>query len=220
MSETQYQKYVKSRQDRRRARRRAKAQRQRHRRRERGLCPGCGERPPEVGYTRCQECRERQNASKRAREARRRAQGKCVDCDTPAESGCARCRKHLLINQERQLKYRLRVGPKSYPLTRKQRIEARIRAGVCRSCGKRKPKPGCKTCVYCLQANARTKNDTRAERIERGLCPACGKRALSNRWGCKRCVEKNRESMRSQRAKKKLEKLLGENKQCISPQPK
>ncbi len=61
------------------------------RRQAKGLCVGCGRVAPEVGHTRCAECRARHALAVKALRARRAAQGKCPRCGREVADGEKRC---------------------------------------------------------------------------------------------------------------------------------
>ena len=149
-------------------------------RREAGLCPRCGERPPEPDRALCDGCAEKRNRAGRARDARLRAQRK-------PRRDSARAAEY---ERER---------------TRREREKRRAR-GLCIRCGKRPAAPDRASCEPCLEkrreadrkkydagkaaglpygganadsrrknARARSKRRQKA-RIEAGLCIRCGDR--------------------------------------------
>ena len=70
------------------------------------------------------------------------------------------------------------------------RVRKRIDAGVCRSCGKRKPVAGKKRCEVCAEAEATSRRERLAMRIRAGLCRNCGKKKEADRKemsNCERC---------------------------------
>lgn len=63
-----------------------------------GLCCNC--RKPADGLQFCQGCRDRYNATQRAKTAARREAKLCIDCEQPAASGKARCQKCLDLRKK------------------------------------------------------------------------------------------------------------------------
>ena len=107
----------------RRARDRERFQRRTAERIARGLCPKCGERPPEPDRSLCAPCAEQRNRACRARDAKLRAAGKPRrDPATARVSG----RRHR----------------------RRQAAERRAR-GLCPNCGKQPPAPDASLCEPC-----------------------------------------------------------------------
>ena len=94
-------------------------------RRDAGLCPRCGERPPEPDRALCAVCAEKRNRAGRARDARLRAQGK-------PRRDPARAREY---ERER---------------TRREREERRAQ-GTCVRCGERPAAPDRASCEPCLE---------------------------------------------------------------------
>ena len=164
----------------RRARDRERFQRRTAERIARGLCPKCGERPPEPDRSLCAPCAEKRNRACRARDAKLRAAGKPRrDPATARISG----RRHR----------------------RRQAAERRAR-GLCPNCGKQPPAPDASLCEPCSgqrreaertryakgkaagkpyggrdpgqrRKMAREKSRRRLrERLEAGLCTRCGHR--------------------------------------------
>ncbi|MDE2839845.1 MAG: hypothetical protein OXM03_04380 [Chloroflexota bacterium] len=88
-----------------------------------GLCPRCGQRPPEPGRRNCTPCTEKARAAGRARDARLRAVGKSRR------------------NQERARAYERERA-------RRQAAE-RIERGVCTKCGANPAEPGRRLCAGC-----------------------------------------------------------------------
>ena len=65
-------------------------------RRQAGLCPTCGERRQSAQYIRCFVCRVKECQRKAAKRDRRRQQGQCVRCLTPALPGMTVCAAHTV----------------------------------------------------------------------------------------------------------------------------
>ncbi len=90
-----------------------------------GLCPKCGQRPPEPGRRVCDSCAERARAAGRARDARLRADG-----------------------QPRRNRKRARA----YERERARRQTAdRIARGVCTKCGIKRAEPDRRLCAQCTE---------------------------------------------------------------------
>lgn len=75
-------------------------------RKEAGVCTRCGKRKATEGYTTCAMCRERGNASRRARNgvsdrSERIEKGICYFCDNPVKTGYKVCEKHYQMNVEK-----------------------------------------------------------------------------------------------------------------------
>ncbi len=149
-------------------------------RREAGLCPRCGQMPPEPGRALCASCAEKRNRAGRARDARLRA--------------AAKPRRDLVKVREYERER-----------TRREREERRAR-GICIRCGERPAASDRASCEPCLEkrreadrakyaagkaaglpyggadpdarkkyARARSKRRQKA-RTEAGLCIRCGAR--------------------------------------------
>ncbi len=144
-----------------------------------GLCPKCGQRPPQPGRRNCAPCAERARAAGRARDARLRAAG-----------------------QPRRNRERARA----YERGRVRRQAAdRIARGVCTKCGTERAESGLRLCAPCAEkrrawdraryragkaagalyggANVDAKRriariasaKRRNARVEAGLCRRCGR---------------------------------------------
>ena len=172
-------------------------------RREAGLCPRCGERPPEPGRALCAGCAEKRNRAGRARDARLRAEAK-------PRRDPARAREY---ERER---------------TRREREERRAR-GICIRCGQRPAAPDRASCEPCLEkrreadrakyaagkavgllyggadpdarkkyARARSKRRQKA-RTEAGFCIRCGNRPpAEGGMTCTPCRDKRQAAEREQ----------------------
>ena len=164
----------------RRARDRERFQRRTAERIARGLCPKCGERPPEPDRRLCAPCAEKRNRACRARDAKLRAAGK-----------------------PRRDPAKARVSGRRH--RRRQAAERRAR-GLCPNCGEKPPAPDASLCEPCSgqrreaararyakgkaagkpyggrdpgqrRKMAREKSRRRLrERLEAGLCTRCGHR--------------------------------------------
>jgi hypothetical protein len=77
---------------------------------------------------------------------------------------------------------------------RAARARAR-REGKCIVCRKREAKPGCSSCVECIDASCR-KADVRAEA---GKCRSCGRAPRPERKTCAACAARNARNLRKSR---------------------
>ena len=193
--------------EKRRAGDRTRAARRRAERLAAGLCPRCGKRPPAEGRAECEPCRDRCNATSRARDARLRAEGK---------------------------PRRDRRKARAYERKRSKRERAeRIAAGVCTSCGKVPAAPDSLRCEPCgdkrreadrqeyAEAKAAGKmyggksiagkradgrrhvRKRRVKRLEAGLCTLCGKcPPRPGRKTCQPCAEKRQARERERMAER------------------
>ena len=80
-------------------------------RKEAGVCTRCGKRKATEGYTTCAMCREKDNASRRARNgvsdrSERIDKGICYFCNNPVKTGYKVCEKHYQMNAEKAAKGR------------------------------------------------------------------------------------------------------------------
>ena len=107
----------------RRARDRERFQRRTAKRIARGLCPRCGQLPPELERSLCAPCGEKRNKASRARDAKFRIAGK-PRRDPAKARACERERR------------------------RRQTAE-RIAHGLCPKCGRHPPEPGGSLCEPC-----------------------------------------------------------------------
>lgn len=109
----------------------------------RGLCVGCGQRPPMEGKRVCQECSRKATEQRRKGRQDRAARGICGECGKraaqPGKKLCAVCNARYLRAQ-RELR------------------EARRRAGRCPKCG------GEVTDKHKLCASCREQNRARLEK--------------------------------------------------------
>lgn len=72
-----------------------------------GICTRCGKRKAEEGFSTCRLCREKDKATRHAREGlkpdrkERYKQGLCYWCDNPVKEGYKVCEKHYQMNVEK-----------------------------------------------------------------------------------------------------------------------
>lgn len=157
----------------------------------------------------CEKCRKKVGARKKATYRSRVAAGLCPQCGKKrgkkAETKlCSRCLKRIKKNS----------GPKA-----KARREQRKAAGVCAKCGDRPAIPDTTHCFECRdktneghrrrrrlnpKADAERSKKFREDMIAKGLCYKCAQPAAKDRTRCDDCLEKEADSRRAGRARKKL----------------
>jgi hypothetical protein len=160
----------------------------------RGLCVGCGTRPPEPGRTHCAKCLETVKALRRSRKLR----GLCTACGKPAKPGRSHCEECLRRATARN----------------KVKAQQSAEAGLCVRCHKNEKAAGRRFCVSCLQAQsvkaslrakqhrqrkARKKAYDRARsklryksRKDAGICSSCGQQpAVKGRVKCQDCLDQH-----------------------------
>ena len=204
--------------ERRRERHRARSRRRAAEWAAAGLCVRCGRGPPEAGRTACAECAEQKRAASRARDARRRAEGR----------------------------FRQRREPRETVRERRRRQTAsRIARGVCTKCGANRPEDGRRQCAPCLakgreadriryhkaraqgltyggrdpnakRAGARAANrKRRAVRLAAGRCTRCGRRPpAEDGTVCEACRMERRASERAAYQNRRSAGLCG---RCSGP---
>lgn len=149
-------------------------------RRAAGLCPRCGQRPPEPGRSKCAACAGKARAAGRARDARLRAAGK---------------------------PRRNREKARAYERDRARRQTAdRVARGVCTKCGVKAAEPGRSLCEPCVEkrrthdraryAAARDRGaiyggkDPRAKRKAARAASARRRQARADEGTCVRCGDR------------------------------
>ncbi len=93
-----------------------------------GTCTRCGRLPAEPGLKVCTDCAEKRRAADRARRTRARQQGKSYGGRDPEQ-----CRRADRAGDRR-------------------RRRARLEAGLCTSCGRRRPEDNRSVCEPCREA--------------------------------------------------------------------
>ena len=151
---------------------RRKYERKRHRRRveERramGLCIKCGKDRPAPWRSLCETCLERSRAAERARYERARLEGAAYGGRCP---------------ESRRLMARER--------SRKRRRE-RTEAGLCTTCGERKPVEGGAVCETCREERRAAERNIYAERRAGGRCGRCGAEVVDNASTCASCTARD-----------------------------
>ena len=151
---------------------RRKFERERHRKRtaerkEMGLCPKCGRRTPAPGRSLCEVCLERGRKSEQARYARAKSEGTRYGGRDPE-------------SRRRMARERMR-----------KRRRERIEAGLCTTCGERKPVEGSAVCETCREARRAQEKELYAARIASGLCGRCGAEVIDNASTCASCAARD-----------------------------
>ena len=146
--------------------------RERHRRRAescraRGACPKCGEYPPAPERTLCEYCLERRRAAERTRYAKAREEGTRYGGRSPE-------------SRRRMARERMR-----------KRRRERLEAGLCTTCGERKPVEGGAVCEDCRQARRAAEKKLYEKRRSRGFCGRCGAEVINNASTCASCAARD-----------------------------
>ena len=152
--------------------RRREYEHERHRRRvaerrARNLCVKCGRDSPAPGRTLCESCLERSRAAERARYAKARAEGAAYGGRSPE-------------SRRRMARER----------TRKRRRE-RVEAGLCTTCGERKPAEGGAVCEDCREVRRTAEKKLYEKRRAGGFCGRCGGEVFAGASTCASCVARD-----------------------------
>jgi hypothetical protein len=115
------------------------------------------------------------NRHHRALNHARRKAGLCVDCDTPAEDGKARCAKHLRNNSKAGIKRLKRVR------------ELMKKLHVCTRCLTREAIHGKTKCGFCEEELAYVRTELKRRNCQAGMC-GCGRPREDPEFAmCRRC---------------------------------
>ena len=158
---------------------RDRSNRQRHAERVAGgVCTRCGRLPPEPGLKVCGSCAEKRRAADKARRDRARALGKLYRGRDPEQ-----CRHADRASDRR-------------------RHRARQVAGLCTSCGRRRPEENRFVCEPCSEARRALDRRRYAARRAAGRCVRCSQTTVGGLSRCGRCLalEKERVSPERERA--------------------
>ena len=164
-----------------------------------GTCTRCGRLPPEPGLKTCRECAEKRRAADRARRTRARKQGKSYGGRDPEQ-----CRRAE------------RAGDK-------RRRRTRLEAGLCTSCGRRRPQDSRSVCEPCREARRALDRRRYAVRLAAGRCVRCNQPTVGGLSRCGRCLvlEKERVSPERESAVRKRRyfgrRARGECVDCKTP---
>ncbi len=134
-----------------------------------GRCTRCGRLPSEPGLKMCTGCAEKRRAADRARRAKARAEGKQYGGRDPE-----RCRRADRAGDRR-------------------RRRAWKEAGLCTSCGRRRPEEGRSVCEPCRETRrARDRRRYDARRAV-GRCVRCTQPTVGGLSRCGRCLTLEKE---------------------------
>ncbi len=157
-------------------RERDRRNRQRHAARSAGgMCTRCGKLPPDPGLKVCAGCAEKRRAAEKARRDRARAQGKLY-CGRDPE----RCRRAD------------RAGDK-------RRRRARQDAGLCTSCGRRRPEDNRSVCEPCRKARRALDRRRYAAKRAASRCVRCTQPTVGGLSRCGRCLALEKERVSPER---------------------
>ena len=144
--------------------------RQRHAARfEQRLCTRCGRRRPEPGRKVCTGCAEKRRAADRARRAKARTEGKQYGGRDPE-----RCRRADRAGDRR-------------------RRRAWNEAGLCTSCGLRRPEESRSVCEPCREARRAVDRRRYDARRAAGRCVRCTQPTVGGLSRCGRCLALEKE---------------------------
>ena len=134
-----------------------------------GTCTRCGRVPPEPGRKVCTDCAEKRRAAERARRAKARAEGHQYGGRDPEQ-----CRRADRAGDRR-------------------RRRARQEAGLCTSCGLRRPEDNRSVCEPCREERrARDRRRYDARRAA-GRCVRCTQPTVGGLSRCGRCLALEKE---------------------------
>ncbi len=151
---------------------RRKFDRERHRRRTaerraRGMCIKCGRDSPAPERSLCANCLERGRKSERARYAKAREEG------TRYGGRCPESRRRMARERARK--------------RRRERIEA----GLCTTCGERKPAEDGALCEICRDPRRAAEKRLYEKRRAGGLCGRCGAEVIDKASTCASCAARD-----------------------------
>ena len=155
---------------------RDRSNRQRHAERGAGgVCTRCGRLPPEPGLKMCATCGEKRRAAEKARRAKARQQGKPYGGRDPGQ-----CRRADRAGDRR-------------------RRRARQVAGLCTSCGRRRPEGNRSVCDPCREARRALDRRRYAARRAAGRCVRCTQPTVGGLSRCGRCLALEKERVSPER---------------------
>ena len=134
-----------------------------------GTCTRCGRLPPEPGLKVCGSCAEKRRAADRARRARARQQGMPYGGRDPEQ-----CRRADRAGDRR-------------------RRRARLEAGLCTSCGLRRPSDNRSVCEPCREARRALDRRRYSARRATSRCVRCTQPTVGGLSRCGRCLALERE---------------------------
>lgn len=140
-----------------------------------GVCPTCGDSPPEPGRVRCSQCLASCGAITSRRKARLRDEGLCATCghrETGGKKLCSDCISKQ-VARVRMLKCE------------------RTKLGLCLQCGQ-DALTGFRFCEYHREDNKNRSRQFRQARLAAGLCDKCGIPNESGKASCDDCRLRDR----------------------------
>ena len=140
-----------------------------------GLCTRCGKAQPEPGLKMCRRCGEKRRAAEKARRAKARAQGRLYGGRDPDQ-----CRRAD------------RAGDRC-------RRRARQDAGLCTSCGRRRPEDNRTVCEPCREARRALDRRRYSARRAAGACVRCTQPTVGGLSRCGRCLALEKERVSPER---------------------
>ena len=141
----------------------------------RGACSRCGKSPPETGLKVCRECADKRRAAGRARRERARQSGLPYAGRDPE-----RCRRADRAGDRRR---------------RRERHDA----GLCSSCGRRRPENDRSVCEPCRETRRALDRRRYAARKAAGRCVRCTRPTVGDLSRCGRCSVLERERVSPER---------------------
>ena len=177
-----------------------------------GLCPRCGDRPPEPDRSVCAPCAEKSNRASRTRDARLRAEGK-PRRDPARARAYERERSRRQAGERREAGLCIRCGTapaaesrkSCEPCLEKRRVSDRANYAAGKAAGKLYGGAS----IDAKRRSARTRSKRRQkQRAEAGLCIRCGKRApAEGGTTCTPCRRKRQAAERRQYADRRAAEL-------------
>ena len=140
-----------------------------------GTCTRCGKLSPAPGLKMCRGCAEKRRAAEKARRARASQQGKPYAGRDPE-----RCREADRAGDRRR---------------RRERLEA----GLCTSCGRRRPEDNRSVCEPCREARRALDRRRYADRRSAGRCVRCSQTTVEGLSRCGRCLALEKERVSPER---------------------
>ena len=131
------------------------------------MCPKCGKHPPAKDRSLCESCMERSRTAERARYLKRKLAGAAYGGKDPE-------------SRRRMARERMR-----------KRRRERAEAGLCATCGERKPVEGGAVCEACREARRASEKKLYESRRAAGLCGRCGGVALAGASTCASCAARD-----------------------------
>ncbi len=140
-----------------------------------GRCTRCGRLPPEPGRKMCTGCAEKRRAAEKVRREKARAEGKQYAGRDPE-----RCRRANRAGDRR-------------------RRRAWKEAGLCTSCGRRRPEDNRSVCEPCREARRALDRRRYAARKAAGRCVRCTQPTVGGLSRCGRCLALEKERVSPER---------------------